>query len=89
MNRTAQDKEKRGEIQPRQGEDDRVKEKDEELFSDLRSLGVEPRRKNDLNNTEELEKLVDNIKQSMFQDYKTAYSDKGKKYEQEARATVK
>ena len=42
--------------------------------SELRSLGVEPKRLTELNDNNELEDLADNLKQSMFQDYKTAYS---------------
>jgi hypothetical protein len=41
--------------------------------SELRSLGIEPKKKNDLNDNQELESLTDNIKQAMYQDYKTAY----------------
>jgi len=48
-------------------------DKDEYWQSELRSLGVEPKRKNDLNDREELEALADNIKQVYYQDYKTAY----------------
>ena len=58
------------------------------LNKELKSLGIDPKRKNELNNKEELETLVDNVKQSMYQDYKTAYSDKGSKHEEEAKATV-
>ena len=59
-----------------------------QLNKELKSLGIDPKRKNELNNKEELETLVDNVKQSMYQDYKTAYSDKGSKHEEEAKATV-
>ena len=58
------------------------------LNKELKSLGIDPKRKNELNNKEELETLVDNVKQSMYQDYKTAYSDKGSKHEEETKATV-
>ena len=53
--------------------------------SDLRSLGIEP--KSDVN-VEELYELADAIKQSMYEDYKLAYSDEGEKYEVEAKATL-
>ncbi len=43
---------------------------------------------NDLNDKAELDELADNIKQSMFQDYKTAYTENGEKYEEEAKATI-
>ena len=46
--------------------------------NELESLGIEPKRKKELNdNKEELENLADIIKQSMFQDYKVAYSEEG------------
>jgi hypothetical protein len=45
-------------------------------YDELRSLGIEPKRASDLNTTKELGELTDNLKQTMFQDYKTAYSDK-------------
>ena len=41
--------------------------------NELRSLGIEPKRKNDLNDEEELAALADNIKQVYYQNYKTAY----------------
>jgi hypothetical protein len=44
--------------------------------NELDSLGIEPKRKKELNDDEELEKLADIIKQAMFQDYKVAYSEK-------------
>ncbi len=43
--------------------------------NELKSLGIEPRRENDLNDKEELEALAEMIKQVYYQDYKTAYSD--------------
>jgi hypothetical protein len=63
-------------------------EKKEYLKNELNSLGVEPKRKNHLNDNEELQNLSDNIKQAMFQDYKIAYSEKGDVHEEEAKATV-
>jgi hypothetical protein len=62
--------------------------KNEYLKNELNSLGVEPKRKNQLNDNEELEKLADNIKQAMFQDYKVAYSEKGDTHKEEAKSTV-
>jgi hypothetical protein len=44
--------------------------------NELKSLGIEPKRKNELNNNEELAALADNIKQTYYQDYKSAYNDK-------------
>jgi hypothetical protein len=42
--------------------------------NELKSLGIEPRRQNELNDKEELQALAEIIKQVYFQDYKTAYS---------------
>jgi hypothetical protein len=41
--------------------------------NELKSLGVEPRRQNELNDKEELQALVEIIKQVYYQDYKIAY----------------
>lgn len=46
--------------------------------SELQSLGIDPKRRNVLNDKEELEGLTDNIKQMLYQDYKTAYSNEAK-----------
>ena len=62
--------------------------KKEYLKNELKSLGIEPKRKNQLNDNEELQNLSDNIKQAMFQDYKIAYSEKGDVHEEEAKSTV-
>jgi hypothetical protein len=64
--------------------------------NELDSLGIEPKQKknelNDDNNNkeeeEELENLADIIKQSMFQDYKVAYSEEGDAHKEEAESTV-
>jgi hypothetical protein len=45
-------------------------------YVELRSLGIEPKRPTELNDNDELGKLAVNIKQTMFQDYKTAFNDK-------------
>ena len=42
--------------------------------AELRSLGIEPKRRNALNDNEELDALISNIKQTYYQDYKTAYT---------------
>jgi hypothetical protein len=60
----------------------------EYLKNELKSLGVEPKRKNQLNDNEELQNLSDNIKQAMFQDYKVAYSEQGDVHKEEAKSTV-
>jgi hypothetical protein len=44
--------------------------------NELQSLGIEPKRKSELNDKEELEALADTIKQVYYQDYKAAYGDK-------------
>jgi hypothetical protein len=46
--------------------------------NELKSLGIDSKRKNEFNDREELESLADNIKRLYYRDYKTAYStDKG------------
>jgi hypothetical protein len=55
---------------------------------ELLSLGIHPSRISEFDIGIELEDLIESIKQSMFQDYKLAYSDKGGKLEEEAMATV-
>jgi hypothetical protein len=42
--------------------------------AELRSLGIEPKRRNALNDNEELDALISNIKQTYYQDFKTAYT---------------
>jgi hypothetical protein len=63
-------------------------DKKEYLKNELKSLGIEPKRKDELNDNEELQNLSDNIKQAMFQDYKIAYSEKGDMLKEEAESTV-
>ena len=60
----------------------------EYLKNELNSLGVEPKRKNQLNDNEELQNLSDNIKQAMFQDYKLAYTEEGDAHIEKERSTV-
>ena len=43
--------------------------------NELKSLGIEPKRENELNDKVEPEALAEIIKQVYYQDYKTAYSD--------------
>jgi hypothetical protein len=43
--------------------------------NELRTLSIDPKRLNELNDTQELSGLTDNIKQVYFQDYKTAYDE--------------
>ena len=42
--------------------------------NELKSLGIEPERKNELNDKEELQALAEIIKEVYYQDYKTAYT---------------
>ena len=56
--------------------------------NELDSLGIEPKRKTELNDKEELENLADIIKQAMFQDYKVAYSEEGDIHKEEAQSTI-
>jgi hypothetical protein len=57
--------------------------------NELKSLGLEQKQNNELNDKNELHHLADTIKQSMYQDYKTAYSKDGDKHEEEAESTIK
>jgi hypothetical protein len=59
-----------------------------EELDELKSLGIDVKRKSALNSKQELEKLARIIKQSMYEDYKLAYSKKGEKRSEEAKATV-
>jgi hypothetical protein len=43
--------------------------------NELRSLGIGSKRKNKLNDKEELQSLANTLKQVYYQDYKTAYSE--------------
>ena len=44
--------------------------------SELKSLGIDAKKKNELNDDKELASLTENIKQTYYQDYKTAYGNK-------------
>ena len=46
--------------------------------NELKSLGIESKRENELNDETELEALAEMIKQVYYQDYKTAYSEDNK-----------
>jgi hypothetical protein len=43
------------------------------LLRELESLGIEAKRLSGLNDRQELRNLVENIKQTMYQEYKTHY----------------
>jgi hypothetical protein len=47
----------------------------DQWLSELRSLGVSAKRRNDLNDKKELQDLTENIKQALYEQYKTAYSE--------------
>jgi hypothetical protein len=47
--------------------------------NELKSLGIESKRENELNDETELEALTEMIKQVYYQDYKTAYGESNKK----------
>jgi hypothetical protein len=69
---------------------DKKERKDHHLWDDeLRSLGIESKRHNELNDDNELENLADIIKLSMYQVYKAAYSINGDNYKEEAESTIK
>lgn len=59
-------------------------QKDKKAYwqNELKSLGIDSKRINELDGNEELENLVDVAKQSMVKDYKKAYlkDDKHKEY---------
>ena len=50
-------------------------------FQELESLGINVKKINDLNDLQEFENLIENIKQTYFQDYKTCYDDQRKEEE--------
>jgi hypothetical protein len=50
-------------------------EDDNYWLSELSSLGIECKRKNELNDKEELKALATAVKEVYFQTYKTAYND--------------
>jgi hypothetical protein len=56
-------------------EDQDLSDKKEYWQNELKSLGIESKRQNDLNDKAELEALAEIIKEVYFQDYKTAYGN--------------
>jgi hypothetical protein len=75
-------------LSKKEAEQQQLEAKNRYWQNELDSLGIEPKRKIELNDAEELEKLADIIKQAMFQDYKVAYSEKGDAHKEEALSTV-
>jgi hypothetical protein len=47
----------------------------DQWLSELRSLGVSAKSKNDMNDKKELQDLTENIKQKLYREYKTAYAE--------------
>ena len=43
-------------------------------ISELSSLGIKRMRRNDINDTKEITDLTENIKQTLFQEYKAVYN---------------
>jgi hypothetical protein len=58
-------------------EEEYLSGKKEYWQNELKSLGIEPKRRNDLNDKSELEALAEIIKAVYYQDYKTAYGNSG------------
>jgi hypothetical protein len=50
--------------------------------------GIDPKRISEMNDDKELEQLADLLKQSLIEEYKTAYSERGAEYEDETKATL-
>jgi hypothetical protein len=44
-------------------------------ISELESLGIRSEKLNELNDVYEVKNLVENMKQTLFQDYKSSYQD--------------
>jgi hypothetical protein len=63
-------------------------EVEEREVVELLSLGIEPRKRTELNDKKELAELAENLKQAMLQDYRTAYSGIGHKCERETKAIL-
>ncbi len=45
------------------------------FVSELESLGIRSRKLNELNDVYEVKNLVENIKQTLFQDYKSSFQE--------------
>jgi hypothetical protein len=45
------------------------------FVSELESLGIRSKKLNELNDVYEVKNLVENIKQSLFQDYKSSFQE--------------
>ena len=69
-------------------EKESAKKAEQTHLEELKSLGVDPTRRTELNDENELAELADNIKQCMIHDYMLAYSEKGDRLEKESKATL-
>jgi hypothetical protein len=45
-------------------------------LNELESLGIIPKKTNELNDKKEVSNLTENIKQTLYQEYKTVYNEK-------------
>lgn len=54
-----------------------------ERIDELELLGISVKKMNDLNDSYDLENLIENIKQMWIQDYKTYYNDKDNNHKHE------
>jgi hypothetical protein len=72
----------------KEAEQQQLQAKNRYWLNELGSLGIEPKRRTELNDEEELENLAEIIKQAMFQDYKVAYSEVGDTHKEEAQSTI-
>lgn len=54
--------------------EENLSDKKEYWQNELKSLGIEPKQQNELNDKEELEALAEMIKEVYYQDYKAAYA---------------
>jgi hypothetical protein len=64
-----------GALKKEDKEEEHLSEKEGYWQNELKSLGIEPKQQNDLNDKDELEALAEIIKEVYYQDYKTAYSN--------------
>jgi hypothetical protein len=59
----------------KEDEEEHLSNKKEYWQNELKSLGIDPKRQNDLNDKAELEALAEIIKAVYYQDYITAYGN--------------
>lgn len=61
---------------------------EDNIIAELRSLGIDPKRTSELNDDAELEALAELLKQSLIEDFHTAYGTCGCQFEEEAKSTL-